>query len=109
MDNGERIDPIKIDFSKAFDLVPHDLLIMKNAISGVYSRVVAWVREFLLDRTQRVKVGGQLSVQATVTSGVPQGNVSGPLLFLACVNDILRNTESTITIFADDFAIYKNN
>jgi len=60
-DNGERINAIVIDFSKAFDLVSHDRLLMKIAISAVDSRIVAWVREFLRDRTQRVKVGGQLS------------------------------------------------
>jgi len=75
MDNGDRIDAIVIDFSKAFDLVPHDRLLMKIAISGVDSRVVAWVREFLLGRTQRVKVGWQLSEKVRVTSGVPQGSL----------------------------------
>ena len=60
MDNGDRIDAIVIDFSKAFDLVPHDRLLMKIAIWGMDSGVVAWVREFLLGRTQRVGVGQQL-------------------------------------------------
>jgi hypothetical protein len=61
VDNGDRIDAIVIDFSKAFDLVPHDRLLMKIANSGVDSRVVAWVREFLLGRTQRVRLGEHLS------------------------------------------------
>jgi hypothetical protein len=65
---------------------------MVIAISGVDSRVVPWVREFLLDRTQRVRVGGQLSEEVRVTSGIPQGRVLDPLLFLAYVNDIWRNT-----------------
>jgi hypothetical protein len=73
MDNGDRIDAIVIDFSKAFDLVPQDWLLIKIAISGVDSRIFAWVREFLQGRTQRVKVGGQLSEEVRVTSGVPQG------------------------------------
>jgi len=107
MDNGDRIDTIVIDFSKAFDLVPHDQLLMKIAILGVDLRVVAWVRKFLLGRTQRVKVGGQLSEEDRVTSGVRQGSVLGPLLFLAYVNDIWRNTESTIRLFTDDCVIYK--
>jgi len=67
---------------------------------GVDSRVVVWIREFLLGRTQRVRVGGHLSEEVRVTSGVPQGSVLGPLLFLAYVNDISRNIESTIRLFA---------
>jgi hypothetical protein len=75
--------------------------------SGVDSRVVAWVRQFLLGRTQRVRVGGQLSEEVKVTSGVPQGSVLGPLLFLAYINDIWRNIGSTIRLFADDCIIYR--
>jgi len=107
MDNGDRIDAIVIDFSKAFYLVPHDRLVMKIAISGVDSRVVAWAREFLRGRTQRVKVGGQLSGEVGVTSGVPQRSVLGPVLFLAYVSDIWRNIESTIRLFSYDCVIYK--
>jgi hypothetical protein len=92
---------------KAFDLVPHDRLLTKIMASGVDSRVVAWVRQFLLGRTQRVRIGGQLSEEVRVTSGVPQGSVLGPLLFLAYVNDIWRNVESTIRLFADDCIIYR--
>ena len=100
LDNGDRIDAIIIDFSKAFDLVPHGRLLTKIANSGVDSRVVVWIKEFLLGRTQRVRVGGHLSEEVRVTSGVPQGSVLGPLLFLAYVNDISRNIESTIRLFA---------
>jgi hypothetical protein len=59
-----------------------------------------------LGHTQKVRVGGQLSEEVRVTSGVPQGSVLGPLLFLAYVNDIWRITESTIRLFADDCIIY---
>jgi hypothetical protein len=105
LDNGDKIDTIIVDFSKAFDLVPHGLLLTKIVNSGMDSRVVAWIREFLLGRTQRVSVGGQLPAYVTVTSGVPQGSVLGPLLFLAHVNDIWRNMESTIRLFADDCVV----
>jgi hypothetical protein len=71
---------------------------MKIAASGVNSKVVIWIREFLLSHTQRVRIGGQLSEEVRVMSGVPQGSVLGLLLFLAYVNDIWRNTESTIRL-----------
>jgi hypothetical protein len=102
MDNGDRIDAIVINFSKVFDLVPHNRLLIKIAISGVDSRIVAWVREFFRGRTERVKVGEQLSEEVRVSYGVPQGSVLGPLIFLAYVNNIWRNIESTIRLVADD-------
>ena len=64
-------------------------------------------KEFLFGRTQRVRRGGQLSAEVRVTSGVPQGSILGPLLFVAYVNDIWRNMESTIRLFADDCVIYR--
>jgi hypothetical protein len=64
--------------------------------------VVVWIREFLLGRTQRYRVGGQLSEEVTVISRIPQGSVLGPLLFLAYVSDIWKNIESTIRLFAED-------
>src|SRR5215469_9185024 len=107
LDNGDRIGAIIIDFSKAFDLVPHGRLLTKIAKTGVDSRVVVWIREFLLGRTQRVRVGGHLSEEVRVTSGVPQGSVLGPLLFLAYVNDIWRNIEPNIRLLADGCVIYR--
>jgi hypothetical protein len=69
--------------------------------------VVVWIREFLLDRSQRVREGGQLSDEVRVTSDVPQGSVLGPLLFLAYVNDIWMNIEFKIRLFAYDCIIYR--
>jgi retron-type reverse transcriptase len=76
------------DFSKAFDSVPHDRLIRKISKTGIDIRVVKWIREFLHGCSQRVRVDGQLSEEIAVNSGVPQGSVLGPLLFLAYVNDM---------------------
>ena len=69
-----------IDFSKASDLVPQDRLLMKLAASGLDSRVVVCVREFLVGRTKTVRVGTQISKEVKVTSSVPQGSVFGPTL-----------------------------
>jgi len=98
-----RTGAIIIDFSKAFDLVPHDRLLTKIAATKVDLRVVVWLKEFLLERSQRVRVAGQLSEEVGVISGVIQGSVSGSLQFLAYVNDIWRNTETNIRLFTDDF------
>ena len=71
-------------------------------------RVVVWLKEFLLGRSQRVRVERQLSEEVRVTSGVPQGSVLGPLIFLPYINDIWRNNESNIRLFADDCVIYRS-
>ena len=107
LDEATRIDGIIIDFSKAFDRVPHDCLFRKIADSGVDPRVIVWIREFLMGRSQKVRVGVKLSLEVRVTSGIPQGSVLGPLLFLAYINDIWRNIDSKIRLFADDCIIYK--
>jgi len=107
LDEGARTDVIVIDFSEAFDSVPHDWLITKIVASEVDSRVVVWVREFLLGRLQKVRVGGQLSEKVRVMSGVPHGSELGPHLFLAYVDDIWGNIESTIRLFTDDCIIYR--
>ena len=81
---------------------------MKIANSRVDSGVVICIRELLLGRTQRVRVGGKLSKEVIVRSGVQEGGVLGPLLFLAHVNDIWKNIDSTIRLFANDCVIYIN-
>jgi len=96
------IGAITAEFSKAIGLVPHGRLLTKMANTGVNSRVVVWIRELLLGRTQRVRVGGQLSEEVRITSVVWQGSVLGPFLFLVYVNDIWRNMESSLRLFADD-------
>ena len=105
--NGERLNAVVIDFSKAFGLFPHDWLFMIIANLGVDSRVIAEVREFVLGRTHWVRLRGQLSEDVRITSFVPQRSVLGPLLFLAYVNDIWRNIVLTVRLLADDCVIYK--
>jgi len=101
LDEGVGIDAIIVNSSKAFDW-----LFMKLAASDVDWRIVVWVSEFLVGRTHRDRVGGRLLREVKVTSGVSQGSVLGPLLFLAYVNDIWRNIGSSIRLFADYCIIY---
>jgi len=79
----------------------------KIVATGVDLRVVVWVKEFLLEHLQRVRIDWQLSEEVRVTSGVLQGSVLGHLLFLANVNDILRNIKSNIQLFIGDCIIYR--
>jgi len=107
LDEGIGIDVIIIDFSKAFSFVTRDQLLTKLVPSGVDSRVVIWVREFLVGHTQRVRVGVHLSREVKVTSGVLQRSVLVPLLFLVYINDIWRNIDSCIRLFANDCVIFR--
>ena len=88
-------------------IIPQGRLLEKIENSGVDPSVVTCIREFLLGRTQGVRIGGEFSDEVRVTSGVPQGSVLGPLLFLAYVNDIGKNIDSNIRLFADECVIYK--
>ncbi len=98
---------IYLDFSKAFDSVPHRRLLMKLDCMGVRGNLLRWINAFLSDREQRVLVDGQSSDWMRVTSGVPQGSILGPLFFLVFVNDIDVGLKSSIRLFADDCAIFR--
>ena len=107
--NKEQIDAILLDFSKAFDKVDHEILLTKLSSLGIGGSLLLWIRSFLSNRIQTVLVDGAKSSPAPVLSGVPQGTVLGPLLFLAYINDINNNlTEGTqIRLFADDSLLYR--
>ena len=105
---GDNVDVIYLDFAKAFDKVDHGILLHKLQKLGVHGELGKWLHSFLSNRKQRVTVRGTLSEASDVVSGVPQGSVLGPLLFLIMVGDIDRDLEhSRATSFADDTRIVK--
>ena len=95
-----------LDFSKAFDRVPHRLL-LKLKHYGVRGNILSWIEDFLSARTQEVIIEGSKSTPSPVSSGVPQGTVLGPLLFLAYINDMPECVRSEIKLFADDSLLYR--
>ena len=102
-------DAIYLDFAKAFDEVDHRLLIMKLRRMGFHEKVVSWIESFLSDRTQCVVLDGVSSLAAAIISGVPQGTVLGPLLFILFINDMkLCITGCIIRFFADDTRILRH-
>ena len=103
---GKQIDLVLLDFSKAFDKVNHLKLLFKLSQHGVKGNTLNWIRAFLLGRTQAVVLEGERSSEVPVTSGVPQGSVLGPLLFLLYINDLPQNIQSQVRLFADDTAVY---
>lgn len=98
-----------MDFMKAFDKVPHMRLIKKMERYGINSKTINWVRNFLTDRKQKVSVNGAESISHDVTSGIPQGSVLGPILFVIYINDKPDNVDSETEayLFADDKKVYK--
>ena len=102
MDVGNPLDAVYLDFQKAFDTVPHQRLIYKVESYGIGKSIVDWIRDFLTDRRQRVALNGHFSQWADVTSGIPQGSVLGPLLFVIYINDLPEAVVNTVRIFADD-------
>ena len=104
--DGKQVDLVLLDFSKAFDKVSHSKLLFKLSQHGVKGNTLNWIRAFLVGRTQAVVLEGESSSEVPVTSGVPQGSVLGPLLFLIYINDLPQNIQSQVRLFADDTAVY---
>lgn len=96
-----------LDFRKAFDTVSHPLLLSKLESLNLDLSVLRWIENYLFQRRQCVVLNGESPEYVNVTSGVPQGSVLGPLLFLICVNDISTGVSSCIRLFANDCVVYR--
>ena len=108
LENGKNIDTIYLDFSKAFDKVDHNILIAKLRRYKINEKVIHWIKSFITGRIQFVTVNNILSEFSKIISGVPQGSVLGPLLFLIMISDIDDNVSySILSSFADDTRVLK--
>ena len=107
IDVGSPVDIIYLDFQKAFDKVPHQRLLLKLKPHGIGDSITDWIEQWLTDRRQRVVVDGDVSNWKSVLSGVPQGSVLGPILFLIYINDLDDSITSNILKFADDTKLFR--
>ena len=110
LDNGLPIDVLYLDFSKAFDKVPHKRLLQKLKSFNFPTELISWIKNWLSNRKQRVLVNGEYSEWLDVVSSVVQGSVLGPILFVIYINDIdmcLEDMEGFMPKFADDTKVAK--
>ena len=105
---GNVVDCIYLDFAKAFDTVPHKRLLNKLKAYRISGDLLKWIEAFLSGRTQAVKVNGVSSETDPVISGIPQGSVLGPILFIIFINDILDKISSDGFLFADDTKVFRS-
>ena len=104
--SNSSVDTIYIDYAKAFDKVDHHILMTKLKLYGLSNEYLLWIKDFLTGRRQAVFINGCYSYEAMVRSGVPQGSVLGPLLFIIFINDLSNHINySSLLTFADDTKI----
>ena len=109
LDDGKYACGVFLDFQKAFDSVPHDELLYKLWKTGITGKLWFWLKNYLKNRQHYVTIDGQSSHLLPVISGVPQGSILGPLLFIIYINDInLPSLHSSMFIFADDTKLLKH-
>jgi hypothetical protein len=106
LDDGISLDVIFLDFAKVFDSVPHQRLLNKLRAFGISDQIVDWRTNYLSGRKQRVTVNGEESSTGDVLSGVPQGSVLGPLVFVMFINDMPDVVHNHIALFADDAKLF---
>ena len=102
MEEGSNIDAVYLDFAKAFDKVDHGLLLHKLKQMGVKGKLGRWIQNFLKGRTNEVLVDDQKSLKFLLKSGIPQGSVLGPILFLIYISDIGENLSVEPLVYIDD-------
>ena len=107
LDSGDPVDAIYLDFSKAFDIVPHQRLFNKVKTYGVVGDTYEWIKAFLIWHTHQIIANSSLSSWLEMLSGIPQGSVLGPILFVLFINDLPDMVQSTAHIFADDTKVYR--
>ena len=106
-DKGKQIDMAILDFSKAFDTVPHKKLLHKLDQYGITGPAHRWLTNLLKKRKMRVTLEAESSQQVTIDSGAPQGTLLGPILFLCHINDLPDAVKSSVRLFADDCLLYR--
>ena len=109
LDEDNSVDCIYLDYKKAFDSVPHQRLMIKLHAYGIRGKLWKWIIAYLSNRQQQVVINGVASESTDVMSGIPQGSILGPELFLIFINDLpesIKSPDGAVKLFADDTKLY---